>query len=161
MIRFLINPKTSAYLRGLESEFGESTNSIRIELNKLEEAKFLKSYNKENKKFFEVNTLHPLYEELRKIVLKYTGIDFIIERIIKRLGNVQIVYLVGDYAKGIDSGTIDLIFIGKIDRMYLTQLIEKAETLIHRKIKYVLFDSEFKKDQHLPTEYLLIWKSEK
>lgn len=145
----------------MESEFGESTNSIRIELNKLEEAKFIKSHIKENKKIFEVNTLHPLYEELRKIVLKYTGIDFIVERIVKRLGNVQIVYLVGDYAKGIDSGTIDLIFIGKIDRLYLTQLAEKAETLIQRKIKYVLFDDDFKEKQHLPCDYLLIWKSEK
>ena len=40
-MKFFLNPTTQAYLRGLAAEFGESTNSIRLELNRLEKAKQL------------------------------------------------------------------------------------------------------------------------
>ena len=35
LMKFFMNPRTRAYLRELASEFGESTNSIRVELNRL------------------------------------------------------------------------------------------------------------------------------
>ena len=41
LLKFFLNSNTTAYLRSLESEFGESTNAIRIELNRLEEAGML------------------------------------------------------------------------------------------------------------------------
>ena len=43
LLKFFLNSSNSSYLRGLESEFGESSNSIRLELNKLEKAGLLKS----------------------------------------------------------------------------------------------------------------------
>ncbi|MCB0841528.1 MAG: ArsR family transcriptional regulator, partial [Bacteroidetes bacterium] len=43
LLKFFLNSKTTSYLRNLESEFGESTNGIRVELNRLEEAGFLSS----------------------------------------------------------------------------------------------------------------------
>ena len=35
LMKFFMNPGTRAYLRELAKEFNESTNSIRIELNRL------------------------------------------------------------------------------------------------------------------------------
>ena len=35
LLKFFLNSSTSSYLRDLESEFGESTNAIRLELNRL------------------------------------------------------------------------------------------------------------------------------
>ena len=49
LLKFFLNSKNSSYLRGLESEFGESTNAIRIELNKLEDAGLLSSNLEGNK----------------------------------------------------------------------------------------------------------------
>ena len=45
LIKFFMNPGTRAYLRELAKEFNESTNSIRVELNRLSDAKFLSSEN--------------------------------------------------------------------------------------------------------------------
>ena len=45
LMKFFLNPGTKAYLRELAAEFGESTNSVRIELNRLTDAKLLKSTN--------------------------------------------------------------------------------------------------------------------
>ena len=39
MLKFFLNSANKAYLRGLAQEFGESTNAIRLELNKLRDEK--------------------------------------------------------------------------------------------------------------------------
>jgi hypothetical protein len=67
--------------------------------------------------------------------------------------------LIGDYAKGKDSGIIDVILVGKIDKAYLTELIEKAEDLVQRKIRYlVLNDVELEKYKVQNEEpILLLW----
>lgn len=139
LLKFFLNSKTSSYLRNLETEFGESTNAIRVELNKFEEAGLLETRTSGNKKVFSANTKHPLFIDIQNILMKYTGLDKIIEQVINRLGNVQEVYLVGDLAKGLDSPIIDLILVGDIEKNYLVNLVEKAEKLIHKKIRFVIY----------------------
>jgi len=160
LLKFFLNSKTTAYLRNLESEFGESSNAIRLELNKFEQAGMLTSKMKGNKKMFTANTQHPLFNDVHNILLKYVGLDTIIENIIERLGEVQQVYLTGAFSRGLDSGVIDLIIIGNIDKVYLIKLVEKSEKLIKRKIRYLVYDNEEFKTvdftQHQP-EPLLIW----
>ena len=46
LLKFFLNSKATSYLRGLESEFGESSNGIRIELNRFEKAGMLSSFVK-------------------------------------------------------------------------------------------------------------------
>ena len=148
LLKFFLNSKTSSYLRNLESEFGESTNSIRLELNKFEEAGLLKTSTSGNKKLFKANTKHPMFSDIQSILMKYTGLDKIIEQVISRLGNVEQVYIVGDLAKGLDSPIIDLILVGEIDKSYLLNLTEKAEKLIHKKVRFVTFTKlEFEKER--------------
>ncbi len=163
LLKFFLNSKNSSYLRNLESEFGESTNSIRVELNRLEKAGMLHSFLKGNKKFFHANTTHPLFKDIHNIILKYVGIDHIIEKVVNRLGDVDRVYLEGDLSKGLDSKIIDLIFIGNIDREYLINLIDKVEKMISRKIRYLIYtDEEFKNEDFTTsgTEPLLVWKKD-
>ncbi|MCB0525547.1 MAG: ArsR family transcriptional regulator [Saprospiraceae bacterium] len=142
LLKFFLNSEATAYLRSLESEFGESTNGIRLELNRLENAGLLRSQAAGNKKIFRANTQHPLFGEIHNILIKHIGLDQIIENVIQRLGNVQKVYLVGEFSKGIDSQVIDLILIGDFDKTYLTQLVEKAEKLIGRKIRYLIYNNK-------------------
>lgn len=150
LLKFFLNSNTTAYLRGLESEFGESTNAIRLELNNLEQAGMLVSELSGNKKIFRANTQHPLFREVHTILMKYLGLDQIIENVVKRLGEVEKVFLTGDFARGLDSAIIDLIFVGNIDQHYLLQLIEKVETLVKRRIRYIIYT---------PSEYAGLVKS--
>jgi len=142
LLKFFLNSETTSYLRGLEAEFGESSNGIRLELNRLEEAGMLTSNIQGNKKIFKSNTEHPLYREVHNILLKYIGFDQIIEGVVERLGYVQKVYVTGEFAKGIDSQIIDLVFIGDIDKEYLVRLIGRTEPLIKRKIRYLVYSTE-------------------
>ncbi len=163
LLKFFLNSKTTAYLRSLEGEFGESTNAIRVELNKLENAGMLSSSLKGNKKIFQANTKHPLFKEIHNILLKHIGLDQIIENVVKRLGDVERVYLIGDFAKGLNSQIIDLIFIGDIEKTYLLNLIEKAEELIQRKVRYLIYkESELpaSKLNEMNPERLLLWSKD-
>jgi hypothetical protein len=143
LLKFFLNPASKSYLRGLESEFGESTNAIRMELNRFEEAGLLNSAMEGNKKMFGANTKHPLFSPLQNLIRSYVGIDHLIENVIENLGDVKAVYLTGDLARGIESHIIDLIIIGnKIDQIYLTKLTKKAESFLKRKIRHAVYGVE-------------------
>jgi len=161
LLKFFLNSKTSSYLRALENEFGESTNGIRIELNRFEKADMLSSKMDGNKKMYRANTDHPLFNEIHSIVYKYIGIDKIIESVIEKLGKVEQVYLTGTFAKGIDGPVIDIMIVGEIDRTTLVKLVERAEEKIGRRIRCIDYTSEeFKKLDLLRLEYkpLLLWQ---
>jgi len=159
--KFFLNSSTKAHLRGLEAEFGESTNAIRIELNRFEEAGLLNSLRDGNKKIFQANDKHPLYKDIHNIILKETGIDRVIEKVIHRLGNLLCVYLTGDFARGKDSPVIELILVGNgIDREYLARKVVQAEELVGRKVSYIVLKPD-EAENHLgqlkPTDLLPLW----
>jgi predicted nucleotidyltransferase len=162
LLKFFLNSNSRAYLRNLEQEFNESSNAIRVELNKFEEAGLLKSEMNGNKKYFKANTSHPLFPDIHNILLKHLGIDQVIDEIIENLGNLKMVYLVGDIAKGNNSDIIDLLVVGsELNHEYLLKLVLKAEKLIKRKVRYLILTIEelnsYLKDKN-SHEYLLLWE---
>lgn len=143
LIKFFANNGNKGYLRGLAEEFNESTNSVRVELNRLSKAGLLVSEQDGKTKSYQANRKHPLFGEISSIVAKYLGFDRLVEVVIHNLGNVQKAIILGDYAQGIDSGTIELVLIGKdINFDYLTFLIQKAEEKIDRKVLVKVLEAE-------------------
>ena len=79
LIKFFVSQANRGYLNGLANEMGESTNSIRKELNHLYNAGYLNKIKKNNKVEYNVNSLHPLYDTLRKVVLKHLGLEILLK----------------------------------------------------------------------------------
>ena len=139
LIKFFISQTNKGYLDGLANEMGESTNSIRKELNHLYDAGYIKKIKNENKIEYKVNSKHPLYETLKKVVFKHLGLEDIVETVISKMGNVKKIIVIGDYAEGIDSGNIEVFLIGDdLNFNYISQLEEKIEKLINRKVSFYL-----------------------
>lgn len=158
LLKFFINPQSTSYLRELAYEFGESTNAIRLELNRFENAGMLESAYNRNRKMYRVNIGHPLYKDVRNIILKHVGIDKIIEHLIEKLGNPEKVYLCGDFAKGKNSDIIDIVIVGDINKGYMLTLIEKVEPVINKRIRYLTFmPDEFAINEEQKKDYVLIW----
>ncbi len=159
LLKFFLNSQTKSYLRSLESEFNESTNSIRVELNRLENAGLLDTAVEGNKKMFFANTSHPLFQDINNILKKFVGIDQIIEQIASQIGDLQAAYLTGDFALGKDSRIIDLALVGdKLDRSFIDKLVEKAESFVSRRIKYIILSNEEMKQFYTGKPIFLIWK---
>jgi len=75
LLKFFLNSETKAYLRGLAEELGESTNAVRVELNRLTKAGLLEICVDGRTKLYQANTKHTLFPELHSLVRKYLGID--------------------------------------------------------------------------------------
>ena len=139
LIKFFVSAANNGYLNGLASEFNESTNSIRKELNNLSEAGYLLKSKKNNKVIYNANTSHPLFNVLQKIIRQHLGLEEIVETVIERIGDVDQIALTGDYAKGIDNGNIEIIINGpKVNENYLEKIKPKIIKKIGRKVSFLL-----------------------
>jgi len=160
LLKFFSNATNSAYLRSLAEEFGESTNSVRVELNRLTEAGLLESEASGNTILYKANTRSPLFPEIRNMVTKHLGFDRIVEQVVERLGQVDLAFVTGAYAEGRDSGIIDLVLVGNIDKQRLFDYIEKTEAMIGRKLRPLLLnEAEYgtMKEQFLQQPHIVLW----
>jgi DNA-binding transcriptional ArsR family regulator len=159
ILKFFLNSSSSAYLKELAKEFDESSNAVRLELNRFEHSGLLKSEVKGNKKLYRANITHPLFSDIHNIISKTIGIDQIIDEVVAKLGDVEEAFITGDFAIGKNGKTIDIVLIGSdINKNFLQILIEKAETLINRKIRYLIL-TPFEARDHLGDGKgaMLIW----
>ena len=146
LIKFFLNIANKGYLNGLANEFGESTNSVRKELNNLSSAGYLKKQNENNKVVYKANSSHPLFKIIQRIVKKHLGIEEILDSVLNRIGEVNKIMILGDYAEGIDSGHIEILIIGdNINKKYLNEITPKIEKKINRKVSFFISNSIFKK----------------
>jgi len=139
LIKFFVSQANRGYLNGLATEMGESTNAIRKELNHLHDAGYLQKEKSNNKIQYKANTKHPMFSVLQKVILKHLGLEDAVEIVLERMGDVEQIILIGDYAKGIDSGKIEIIIVGQdLNTSYVQNLEEKLENLINRKVAFFL-----------------------
>tara|TARA_B100000242_G_scaffold292024_1_gene266528 strand:- start:1165 stop:1629 length:465 start_codon:yes stop_codon:yes gene_type:complete len=152
LIKFFISAANNGYLNGLASEFNESTNSIRKELNNLSAAGYLLKSKENNRVIYNANTTHPMFEVLQKIVRQHLGLEEIVETVIKRIGDVDKIALTGEYADGIDSGNIEIIINGSdVNNEYLKKIKSKIKKKIGREVTFLL-------NQKLDSNSIILYK---
>ncbi len=141
LLTFFSNVRNTGYLRGFAEEFCESTNSVRTELLRLADAGLLASRDIGRRRYYRANPRHPLYPELRNIVHKSMGLDQVRELLSGR-EDVLLVLAIGAYARGRDSGTIELMIVGRDGRPELDGFIAQAELASGRCIRPFLFSKK-------------------
>ena len=164
LIRFFFNPESRSYLRELAKEFNCSTNAVREELNQLTSTKLLISEKNGRQVIYKANQEHPLFPELKSMVSKVMGLDQVLDSIISRLGKLESAYLIDDYAEGKDTGIIDLLLVGNIDRYHLNDLSRKTERYIKRKIRSLVFTRDEYRDLEPKLKErprVMIWEANK
>ena len=130
------------HLRGLAEEFGESTNSIRKELNNLSEAGLLIKSEDKNRVDYQANPDHAFFTNLQDLIQKYLGLDKLILAVLERMGKVSQIALVGDYARGIDSGRIEVQITGdQLNKDYLENVSNKLKALIDKEVIFQIKSS--------------------
>lgn len=135
LIKFFVSAGNTGYLRGIAEEFDESTNAIRKELNQLTEAGFLERKQDQKKVLYRANTEHPLFSPVQRLVHSFLGIDRVVDQVMERAGDVREVMLVGDYAKGQESGRLEVSVLGQnLNKAYLQNVAEKTGKLLNKEI---------------------------
>ena len=158
LLRFFMNQNLSGYLQGLSKELDENTNSIRVELNRLELAGILSSALEGRRKIYRVNDQHPLTENLTNIIRKVTGVDALIDRIVGRLQGLEQVWVCGDLAQGLQSELIECVLVGKdLDEQYIEELCGRVEDLTGKTVNTHVSE-EIKPKQS--GQCILVWANE-
>ncbi len=164
MSGYFLTLKSRSYLRELAKEFKVSTNSVREELNQLTKTRFLTSKKDGRQVYYMANRKHPLFPELRSMVNKVMGLDQVIDGIVNRLGDLELAFLIDDYAEGKDTGIVDLLLVGNINEYHLNDLSRKTERYIKRKIRSLVLTRDEYEGLRTRLEKrprLLIWEAKK
>jgi hypothetical protein len=88
------------------------------------------------------NIENPFYRELCGLVSKHMGFDQLIYRVLDKVGELMAAYVVGDYAKGLDTGMIEIAIVGDVDKEFLARLSMRAEEELIRKVRISVFKDE-------------------
>lgn len=142
LMRLFLDPGLQSYVRELAEEMDVSPSQVKTELDNLSQAGLLESEKSGRQIFYRANKKHPLFPELQSMVRKALGMDSILESIVSRLGNLERAFLIDDYAQGKDSGLIDLVLVGDIDKQNLDDLVGKTELYIERKIRTLVMTAK-------------------
>ncbi len=142
LMRLFLNPREEVYIRKLASEFGISSNLASEEFHSLKKAGYLLSRKDGKHIFYRANTKHPLFPEIHSMVKKTMGMNHIEDVILRKLGNLENAFVIDDYAEGRDTGIIDLVIVGNINKENLNKLVKRAEKYINRKIRLLVLNRE-------------------
>lgn len=142
LIKFFINAANNGHMRGLADEMHESTNAVRKELNNLSAAGYLNKETIQNRVSYKANSKHPLFAILQKIIHQHIGLDSLVSIILERMGDVKKIVVIGDYANGNDTGTIEVVLVGEgLNSDYILKLSGKIEHEIKRKVNFTILPS--------------------
>lgn len=169
---FLLNPAEKFYIRQLSRDLKLQLNSVRRELENLEKFGILTSDLKnearegekeaaggpaspahrtgrpagwQEKKYFRANSNFVLFDEIKALIVKAQILyekDFV--RKLNSIGKVKLLILTGIFVNNPNS-LIDILIVGKINKIKLVKLISELEVELGKEINYTVFDSqEFK-----------------
>lgn len=141
---FFRNPNELYYVREITRLIKEEINAVRRELDKMLGYGLLKTEQRGNRMYYNLNPRYPFYPELRQMVAKTTGLGAKITKNRRKLGTVVFVMFSGKFVEGIlpKQGEVDVLVIGDIVLPELQSLIQEEQDKIGREINYAVFSSE-------------------
>jgi len=158
LILYFTNPNKKYYLRELERILNFSVGNIRRELIKLKSTGLFLSENKGNLLYYYLNQSYPLFNELKSIVFKTSGVPKMLQNILEKINGISQALIYGSFAKGEEKedSDIDLLIIGKVDEDKLIEGIDKVERKLQREVNYAIYGKEdFKKKKEGGNPFIL------
>lgn len=135
------------HMRALSRDLDEQINSIKRELDSLEELNILKSREDAKKKYFCLNKNFFLMDEFKNIFLKNYNPHDTIKKFFKSQEWLELVIINDALSKRLTGNTnniVDIFLIWEIDKILFNDFL--ARTFFNRKIKYaIITQDDFKK----------------
>jgi predicted nucleotidyltransferase len=141
---FMTNPEKRFYTRQLARLLDESPYAVQRELRRLESLGLLEAERQANIKYYWTNQDFPIYPELKGIVLKTSGLGVTLKEALSQLGTIEEAFIYGSVAAGDDDGSsdIDLMIVGDVDLLELSEIVSRLEDSTGREINYTVYSGE-------------------
>ncbi|MFH0795484.1 MAG: nucleotidyltransferase domain-containing protein [Candidatus Omnitrophota bacterium] len=162
---FLFNPDGKFYQRQIATLTHQPIRAVQREVNKLEEIGLIERFGQDNRVYYNVNKICPIFEELKRILFKSAGIAESLREYLRKSDDITFAFIYGSYAKGKESSLsdIDLLVVGNISSRALSKILVKPKRELSREINYAVFDVEEFKEKVEQKDHFLntVMKEEK
>ena len=149
--------KQSLHLREITRRTGFAVGTVQQEINKLQRLDIITRIKDGNRVYYKANTEHPLYPDIRNLVIKTSGLVDLLKKTLSSDTKIKIAFIFGSFARKEERATsdIDLIVIGDIGLRKLTGLFMNITDKLGREINpYRLTENEFIKRKREKDHFL-------
>jgi len=141
---FMLNPASEFYLREISRRLNLPPYAVTQETKRLTEIDLLRRERRGNNVFFRVNRHFSIFPELKAIILRTVGIGDRLRGELTKLGNVEVAFIYGSYAKGTENldSDVDVFIIGDLSQRQLNPVLSQLEEEMGRELNATLFARE-------------------
>jgi predicted nucleotidyltransferase len=151
VLRLLFADQTrELHLRELTRQSGLSLGTLQTEVEKLCTADLLLSRRDGNRLYFRANAAHPLFADLRQLVLKTAGLREVLADALRDVPGIELAFVFGSLAAGTGKAgsDVDLLVIGDAGLRALAPRLRPAAERLGREINPVTMTvAEFIRDR--------------
>jgi DNA-binding transcriptional ArsR family regulator len=144
------------HVRELARRAGLNEATVRQELIRLTGLGLLDLRRDGNRAYYRAHTAHPLYPEIRNLVLKTSGLVDVLHEALASL-NIQVAFVFGSVADGTQKpeSDLDLMVIGDVTLRGVVKLLSGTATRLGREVNpYALTPGEFAKKKRARDHFL-------
>jgi hypothetical protein len=155
---FFNNNENCFYVREIARDLKENINSIRREMLNLEKMEIISPVpfdklngtaeeiakdKQENKKYYQVNKNHPLFEELKNLVIKSKVlVDKEHLEKLKKMKGLHLLVLTGAFVGS--AARTDILVVGSVDKIKIRNIINSMERNFEYPLRYsIMSQREF------------------
>jgi len=152
---FGLNEK-ELHMREMERQAALSLGTIRQDLQKLVKLDLVKARRDGNRLYYRANTDHPLFSEIRNLVLKTAGLVEVLKSALDREG-IEVAFIFGSLARSKEraESDVDLMVIGTIGLRSLSSRLAGVPEQIGREINpHALSIEEFRRRKQNGNHFL-------
>jgi predicted nucleotidyltransferase len=150
------------HVREIERRSGLADATVRQELKRLTRLGVVEPRRDGNRTYYHANTDHPLYPDIRNMVLKTTGLADVLREALIHPG-IRLAFVFGSIARsdGKAGSDVDLMVIGTISLRQLGKLLSGIGTKLGREVNpHVLTPEEFLKRRKIRDHFITTVLSE-
>lgn len=124
------------HVRELARQSGLTLGTVQDELKKLTAGGLLLSERDGNRRYYSANADHPVFPDLRSLVLKTTGLRDVLAASLAEVDGIELAFIFGSFAAdSAGSGSdVDLMVLGTVSLRTLAPRLRRASAELHREI---------------------------
>jgi predicted nucleotidyltransferase len=132
------------HMREIQRVAGCTIGPIQVELKKLLALQLVKARRNSNRLYYQANQEHPLYPDIRAMVLKTSGLGDYLKELFSGRDDIETAFIFGSMASGEDTpaSDIDLMVIGTIGLRALSTVLIDFRTRVGRELNPHVFTHE-------------------
>ncbi len=145
------------HIREIERQSGLAMPTVRRDLEKLARLDLVRARRDSNRLYYSANLDHPLFPDIKNLVLKSVGLVDILRECLKKKEDVRVAFVFGSVARGETTAgsDVDLLIVGGFGLREVTRVFSGVAERVGRELNpYVMTEEEFRRRKESHDHFL-------